>query len=1420
MADKPDLRQLYVRHINIILVVTFAIYAYRDLVPLTTYTHLPQDIGEGRLLWAKVAVLAITGLVIPLFIPREYVPVDADNPAPVPNIEQITPLISLVFFFWLDPVISAAYRLAHFPYEQLPPLADYDASKHLKQKSFKYLDLFSGARRRNVGFGLVRYFAKDYAVLIIMMIIQVCADFAAPVGVNRLLSYLENNGREPVEYRPWLWITWLFVGPMISSLAFDWYIFIATRIIVRCQAILTELVFEHALRIRVVADSASPAPADEEETKNGADSDNAAIESESNSESAPSEDTTLQASSSSTKSKASSKTAPSSPAQDEVKNLVGRINNLVTTDMSNIVWGLHTIREVVYTPLNVIFCIGFLYVVLGWSSFVGLGVIVVMAPLPGYLAKVMQGVQVETLKKTDARVQAVTEIMNVVRMIKLFGWERRMEERVGEKRDDELKWVIKRRKLNLAIGLLNFAIPLLTMMATFATYMTIFSMFGQQFMNLLACFNEVTAAKASLDRLTAFLHDTELLDRFASEEHQVPVITIGDAIPTPDTLGLGHAMFSWSNVSGKGNNNFILHINENVIFRRNCVNLIVGPTGSGKTSLLMALLGEMHCIRSDPGAWFNLPRRGGVAYAAQESWVLNATIRENILFGAAFDEERYKRVIYQCGLERDLELFDAGDKTEVGEKGLTLSGGQKARVTLARAVYSAAEVIILDDVLAALDVHTAKWIVEKCFQGDLVKNRTIVLVTHNVFMVKPIAEFVVSLKDGRVESQGSLSSALAKNQVLVQEAEEDAEAMQRDDEVTDDAAETTPATTKSDGKLIMAEEINEGHLSWSALKLYLSALGGDHAVLVFGGYLGGVIAQSVANNGQTWYMGYWASQYDTHDAADVSAVRYLGGYALLILAVFSFYLIANTVWMFAAIRASRTINRVLVTSVLGATLRWLDTTPTSRVITRCTQDIRAVDGPLADGLMLLTTLAMSMLIKFGAVVLVTPAFLLPGLAVAVLGNFIGQVYIKAQLSVKREMSNAKAPVLAHFGAAISGLTSLRAYGAQEAFKAESLRRIDKLTRVSRTFYNLNRWVNIRINLLGSLFSTLVAAYLVYALDRRAYHVGFSLAMIISFNSMILVFVRMLNEFEINGNRGEEQPRKEGIPPAYWPASGKVRVEGLCARYSRDGPRVLHDLSFEIRSGKGLVLSSLTLSLLRCIYTEGEVYYDDISTKSINLDALRANITIIPQLPELLSGTLRQNLDPFEQCDDATLNDALRSAGLFALQQDSDSSEGSNTSTLTLDSAISSAGANVSVGQRQILALARALVRGSKLLILDEATSAIDYKTDSVIQASLRHELGKDVTLVVIAHRLQTVMDADRIMVLDAGRIVEFDTPGALLGKTNGRLRALVDESADRDALCAMPSLLVKRRRLDEVSLSSSGVLSVWRVHVLGRRRWI
>uniref|UniRef100_A0A0W0F5R1 P-loop containing nucleoside triphosphate hydrolase protein n=1 Tax=Moniliophthora roreri TaxID=221103 RepID=A0A0W0F5R1_MONRR len=1345
-------------HRNALLLVTLAVYVYRDVFPLLTFAHEIADKHEGVLLWAKVAALVLVSVAIPLFTPRR----DMLSVRKEPNPEQQASLASLLTYTFLDSVIFFAYRSPKFTHGDLPPLADYDAAQHLKSQSFKNLDVFSGAKRKHVFFGLIKTFRWDYASLVLISIVKILGSFAAPISINRLLNYIETGG-DSATIQPWVWIVLGFIGPLCTSMATNRYEFTASRLSVRTEAIFTQIIFEHSLRIRPQTDD-----------------------------------------------KAAKDGKAEAPTDKTSNSLMGKLNNLVTTDLANVIAARDFLKVFVQMPIRVVLCIFFLYEVLGWSAFVGLAVIVACLPIPSLVGRAIHSYQREKMKRTDARAARVVEALNLMRMIKLLGWERNMQKEINEKLS-----IFPFENLAHELTLLCFSTVImkqeLSASKVFST-VTVMDMFRRQLWDI---FNSVTAAitgKVSLDRINDFLHNTEVLDAYSrGSEYEESALY-------RDEIGFQKAKFTWGTERSaeSSDRNFVLDITDHVVFKEKAINLIIGPTGAGKTSILMALLGEMHFqSATSPGSWFNLPRKNGVAYAAQESWIQNDTIKANILFGNPFDEERYTKVIHQCCLEHDLNLFEAGDDTEVGEMGVTLSGGQRARVTLARAIYSNAEILLLDDVFASLDSHTAKWIVNKCFQGDLVKGRTVLLVTHNLALTAPLADYVVSVDlEGRVTAE---QTSIDKNAHLQEEIKKDEDHLQKADDEKLLAGSPAEEKRQKNGKLIVDEEKEDGRVRWSTVAMYFRSLTGNYPFLYYTCFFVPMVLSNASVIMQTWYLGYWSSEYENHHPSEVNVFFHLGIYGMSPFSTEGPKLkrykgALHCLPSFGTSSADLSPS-ALMESIFGSTLRWLDTTPRSRIITRATQDINAIDGPLFTHVFMLWNFISFIVIQLGAVVVYSPWFILPGIVLTVIGTWLSTVYMKAQISIKREMSNARSPVLAHYGAAISGLPSIRAYGAQGHFIRESLVRIDHYSRTARTFHSLTRWIGLRMDFSGSLFATALAIYLLYIKHQNAAATGFSLNMAAGFSAIILNGVQSVNTMEVQSNsleriqqylRIEQEPKltQQGEPPAGWPASGSLRVENLSARYFKDGVEVLRDLSFEVKSGerigvvgrtgagkvgRDLLLtdfdlvgfqSSLTLALLRGIPTTGEVYYDGLPTSSVNLDALRSGITIIPQVPELFSGTLRQNLDPFEEYDDVTLNDALRAAGLQSLQSESDENR------LTLDTTVASGGSNMSVGQRQILALASAIVRGSKLLILDEATSAIDYKTDAVIQQTLRNELGKDVTLITVAHRLQTIMDSDKIMVLEDGKIVEFDTPRALVEKES-KLRTLIQESDDRDVLLAM-----------------------------------
>ncbi|KAF7299693.1 ATP-binding cassette transporter [Mycena chlorophos] len=1441
-------RQNLVRHTNAVLLTAFAVYAYRDIIPLATFTLQPLD--HGAKFAAKLSLLAFTSIVVPLLTPRLYIPIDPENPQKEINPEQTAPLGSFILYSFLDNIIWNAYRQSGLQEEQLYPMCDTDGALVLKERAFKHLDVYSGAKRRYLFFGLMRVYWREFSVLVVLILLRPVANYANPYAMNRLLEFIETRDQAGTHVvRPWVWIVMIGAAPLFNSVVFQLYIFINTRTLVRTESILTQLLLAHSLRIRMKAEldenkekqettpaTPQPEPASASASAPAAGQENVRPAS---SEGDETESATVHASSASVKSAksvgttttttttAADKKADKKDPKKGPTNIVGRLNNLITSDLASVVDSRDFLVILLYCPAQIILGIYFLYVLLGNAVWVGVASILLLAPAPGYMARQVQKIQKQRMKRTDARISTVSEAVNVLRMVKLFGWEGKMGGRISDKarhsRSEELIWIRKRRLLDLASNIVVSVIPVITMVLTFGTYtlimrqpltaskvfssMTIFDFLRDTIFMITRWLNNLMNGKVSLDRVDDFLKNTELLDEF-SPDNTVRLFA-AEAATDSEEIGFRNATFSWYTESdgalSRSQRQFQLRIPDEVLFKRGKINLVVGPTGSGKTSLLMALLGEMHYRPSSPDSWFNLPRSGGVGYAAQELWVLNETIRDNITFATPYDEERYKKVLYQCALEPDLALFQAGDQTK------------KARLTLARAVYSKAAILLLDDVFAALDVHTAQHIVDNLFRGELIADRTVILVTHNIALTRPIADYIVTFgSDGRIQAQGTVSEITSRGPVAAQIRVQE-EALDKQQAVVDPKAPEDNKPKSGEGKLIVAEEVQLGHVSASALGVYFKSMGGKHPIVFFIFFYGTLLVSLVANALRTWVLGYWASQYDNRPSDEVDVVKNLGLFTSTAVISTASVAVTFVILVVGQLRASRIIHTDLIQSILSAPLRWLDVTPVSRIIARVTNDIRAVDDSIPNQIWPLSDMILTMFVRLGAIVLYAPVFFFPGIAIGAFGAWIGQVYIAGQLPVKRLHSNTRAPVIAHFGAAISGLVSVRAFAAQDKIKADSIAKIDRYTRAARSFYNLNRWVSVRVDILGGILSSGLTAYLVYIRPTSAGDMGFVINMCMTATQMLLWAVRSLNDFEVQGNSLEriqgyieidhEKPATvAGTPPAYWPSSGDLVVENLTARYSADGPAVLHGISFRVKAGErvGIVgrtgsgKSSLTLSLLRCIPTEGSVRYDGLDTSQLNLDALRSSITIIPQVPELLSGTLRSNLDPFGQYDDAELNAALRASGLFSLQSELDEGR------ITLDSVLAAGGTNLSVGQRQIFALARAIVRRSKILILDEATSAIglfyflrvwliadlglsakDYKTDSIIQTSLREELGQDVSLLTVAHRLQTIMDNDKIMVLDAGKIVEYGSPKELLGIEGGRLRALVDESGDKDILYEM-----------------------------------
>ncbi|KAJ1667542.1 hypothetical protein EV178_001271 [Coemansia sp. RSA 1646] len=934
------------------------------------------------------------------------------------------------------------------------------------------------------------------------------------------------------------------------------------------------------------------------------------------------------------------------------------------------------------------------------------------------------------------------------------------------------------------------------------------------------------------------------------------------------------------------------------------LSIIVGPTGCGKSSLLAALIGEMtltagrivlptadplHLTASsassqDANAYTSQAKYAQVAelsgqglmmrdiaYVSQEAWLRNATIRENILFGEPYNQERYEEVLHVCALKPDLRILSAGDMTEIGERGVTLSGGQKQRVSLARAVYSNRHILLIDDCLSAVDAHTGKHILMECLlsKTKLMDGRTRVLVTHHVATCLPHCDFVAVLKDGCVAFSGlpedvqscgyfardfaachtgpstnnepsttkearraltDNSHQSSSNNTNDFKAEDDYNAMRLAELAEHNAGKDGNRSAHLDGMLVEDEECEQGYVRPEIWLQYMRMCGPWWYWVIVVAF---ILTSRFASIAQDYWVRLWmrsTSETGREDEAHRGVATWLGVYVAAGMGITVVRLGTMINEYAGSMRAARAYHEKLFTRVVNATPRFFDKTPIGRVISRFSRDMRTID----DAIITYITILIAQITQVGSVFViisvVTPPFIAIAVAMCVAYAMLAVYYLNATRELKRMDSISMSPLLSLFSELITGVESIRAFGAQSQYTLEAMGRVDAHNRPYYLMWAANRWLCTRIEFLGCIVSFSTTVLMLANLDRiDAGLAGFVLMYAISFSDYVLWFIRNYSECEISMNAVERVNQylvldqeasafadAENRPPPSWPTTGSVAVRDLVIEYVPGTP-VLHGISFNVSHGEkigvvgrtGAGKSTLSLAFLRFIEaTSGSIVVDGINVSSIGLEELRRNVTIIPQDPSLFNGTIRFNLDPFDEFPEELLWDALKRSHLVYGNDADESTEqqkGMESSLLnpqqskipngeanaplatiisrmsgiftSLDAEIKENGQNLSLGQRQLVALARALVRRSKLIIMDEATASVDFDTDDRIQRTIRGPEFANSTLFCIAHRLRTIIDYDRVLVLDKGRIAEFDTPYNLLQNENGIFRSMCEKFA-------------------------------------------
>uniref|UniRef100_A0A4W6DWB2 ATP-binding cassette, sub-family C (CFTR/MRP), member 10 n=1 Tax=Lates calcarifer TaxID=8187 RepID=A0A4W6DWB2_LATCA len=1013
---------------------------------------------------------------------------------------------------------------------------------------------------------------------------------------------------------------------------------------------------------------------------------------------------------------------------------LGEVVNLMSTDTDRVVNFFNSFHELWSLPFRFSITLYLLYLQVGVAFLGGLVVALLLVPLNKFLASRILSNNKDMLRHKDSRVKLMTEILFGIRVIKFYNWESHFTQKVSDCRQRELSHLKAIKYLDAMCVYTWAALPVVISILTFVTYVmlghqltaakvfTTLALVGMLIIPLNAfpwVLNGILEAKVSLDRIQRFFkltnQDLQAYYALVSPEDSHTSLLLAFQ---PECFYCVKTFFYRLPAQGS-------------------LVVVVGKVGCGKSSLLAALTGELNRLS---GVVYVADREVGFGLASQEPWIQHASVRDNILFGKDYDPTFYQAVIEACALSDDLNVLPNGDRTEVGENGVTLSGGQKARLALARAVYMDKDIYLLDDPLAAVDTDVAEHLMKKCIM-ELLRGKTRILCTHRIEFVDK-ADMVVLMDNGTIIKTGRDQKETGGRCSIKIYLEIDI---------------SEPYFTKDLNSFIISFCYHlEKHCS-SSVTLYI--------------YIHISPSRCPLPSVQTFPLSNMSS--------DVKF--YLMVYGSIAAANTVFTALRAFLFAYGAICAATAIHNRLLDRVLKATVTFFDTTPLGRILNRFSSDVYSVDDSLPFILNILLAnvfglLGMLVVMSYGL-----PWVLLPLLPLALLYHRTQRFYRHTSRELKRLCSLTLSPVYSHFSETLTGLGTIRASGSSARFEEESAKRLEQNQRCLFLSNAAMQWLDIRLQLIGVAVVTGLGVIAVVQHQFRSVDpglVGLSLSYALSITTLLsgLIFSFTQTEMQlVSVERTEEYATGLPTEPQHCPPRGPSRAglefRGVVLAY-RDGlPNALDGVSLVVRPGEkvGIVgrtgsgKSTLFLALFRMVeLKQGQILLDGLDISSVGLGQLRSRLAIIPQDPFLFSGTIRENLDPCGRHQDWQLLDVLDQCHLSAVV---DRMGG-------LDAEVGERGKSFSVGQRQLLCLARALLTQAKVLCIDEATASVDQKTDQLLQQTIREKF-QDKTVLTIAHRINTIMDCDRVLVMQGGKVVEFDTPAALCQSDHSIFQRLV-----------------------------------------------
>ncbi|KAJ2807434.1 hypothetical protein H4R20_001292, partial [Coemansia guatemalensis] len=1073
-------------------------------------------------------------------------------------------------------------------------------------------------------------------------------------------------------------------------------------------------------------------------------------------------------------------------------------------------------QEMWSDPVRIIIALFILYHLLSWSALAGVVVILACMPLLSYIGQLIGTRSKLLMSYRDQRMGIMNEVITGIRVVKMYAWELPFIKRINNVRVKlELNNIRSINVLKATLSGILYLVPYIMPFAIFGTYsifdnvshgplnaqlvfvgIPLITILGHSVNRVPRIIPSVFKAIASSRRITDFLTSSEI--DFAAIDRQPYDRNSSDSTANDVLVNIKSGSFKWSSAEQPAIRDIDIQC------RRSELLAVIGRVASGKSSLVSAILGDM--IKCSGSATVC----GSIAYVAQQPWILNATLRDNILFGSDYDPEFYSRVIDACALRQDVDALSAGDMSEIGERGINLSGGQKMRVSLARAVYARADVYFLDDPLAAVDAHVSRHIFTHVLgPRGILRSRARILVTNAVQYLNSV-DNIVMLCDGRIIEQGSTAQTMEKqgdifefihqhidSQGSTESSSTTLDSMDTCDDIDNiesheisslqlsvqrnvHAAATEPTEQSSnDGRTMTTEFRRDGEVEWKTYRAYIAASGGRNVLIAVVAFLAAVACDVCAR----FWLKHWTSSNAGMTRNGLSNATYSPLYFLLIYGMLGLLVSLTNmilqlfIYARCSTRASTVVHQNMLAGVLRSPMSFFDTTPTGRILNRFSSDLQKCDEDLPLSISSVAFESFNVMLATVVVTITTPLMLVVIILLAFVCHRYQSLYIKSSREIRRLDSTTRSPIYAYFHESSDGVSTIRAYGQQSRFVSEMEHRIGQHIRVDNTYLLLNQWLAMRMETVGNIVMLGTALLMIISIqykgsgdpDAVGLVIGPALIMGVGMNWG----VRYYSDMQISMTHLERAAEYADLPSEAadviddnrpkeaWPEQGVVEFKNYSTRYREGLDLVLKDLSFRVlprqkvgivgRTGAGK--SSLTLALFRIIEAaSGQILLDGEEISKYGLFDVRSKLSIIPQDPVLFAGTVRENLDPFGSYSDQDIWRALEQAHLADYIRSKDE---------RLEFMVTQSGGNFSIGQRQLICLARALLKHAKVLVLDEATAAIDNTTDAIIQQTIRSEF-KDCTVLTIAHRLDTVIDSDMVLVIDGGQLAEYDTPQNLL----------------------------------------------------------